>query len=133
MKRIFKVKLDCKDSNLFPLATLTSITKYWLFNATGTRTIVKKIFFKRQTMTNRVKGFDSFLKVFSFVLGKFIALKMQSTTSIIHRILRFVKVFYLCKSLLMLKYMFISFHFISFIILSPETACIFWYIFCSTT
>ena len=29
----------------------------------------------------------------------------------IHRILRFVKVFYLFKSLLMLKYMFISFHY----------------------
>ena len=31
------------------------------FNATGTRTIVKKTFSKRQTITNRVKGFGSFL------------------------------------------------------------------------
>ena len=51
---LIKINLDCKDSNpiFFPLATLTGITKHWLFNVTETRTIVKKTFFKRQTMTN---------------------------------------------------------------------------------
>ena len=51
------------------------------------------MFFKRQTNTKRVKGFYSFWLVFSFTLGKFIDLKMQSTMSIIHRILTLLKYF----------------------------------------
>ena len=70
-----------------------------------------KTFFKRQTKTKRVKGFYSFLWVFSFILDKFIDLKTQSTTSIIHWILTLLKYFtyvnfYWCSDIC-------SFHFIS--------------------
>ena len=72
----------------------------------------KKTFFKRQTLTKRVKGFGSFLYFFPFILGKFIALKVQSTASSICRILTLLKYFTYVN--LCWCWNICSFHFISY-------------------
>ena len=93
--------------------------KYWLFfvafNTTGTRTIVKKRFSRDRPRPKEQRAFGSFLWVFSFIPGNFIDLKIQPTTSSIHRILTLLKYFtyvnfYWCWNICLFH--FISFHFI---------------------